>query len=319
MGPAVGEIFRTCGRLCYDGGMKSISRVWLAVCLLGLGLAVTPSWAGLMDKDVFTIKEVIDGDTVVVATDAGRQLRVRMIGIDAPELRDTTKARIDAEQGADGLAELLSMGQRARKFLTDELIVTTFPYVYLEYDVHDLDSQGNTLAYVHLCPVSVAHPAEKYMACPQCVMYRDGYYCYMLNALIAYEGYAKPAPVPPNVRFTKLISRLYDDARRKERGLWESHGGDDPRVTKVEFDPAAADQPLISHKQALAIANNYAAGKGHPIPEGWEYIGATHYEESGIWIINVDLAPNGGGTHLAIGIDDRSGDVVRFEAQEHLR
>lgn len=298
--------------------MNKIARLWLAGCLLWAAGAV-PLSAGVVDKDIFTIKEVIDGDTIIVATDTGRQLRVRMIGIDAPELRDTTKARIDAEQGKAELSELLSMGQRARNFLTDELIVTTFPYVYLEYDVHDLDSQGNTLAYVHVCPVSVAHPAEKYMACPQCVMYRDGYYCYMLNALIAYKGYAKPAPVPPNNLFTKLISRLYDDAKRNERGLWESHGGDDPRVTKVEFDPLTSDQPLISHKQALSIAYDYAAQKGHPVPEGWEYISATHYEDSRVWVVGIDLAPSGGGTHLVIGIDDRSGDVVRFEAQEHLR
>ena len=55
------------------------------------------------------------------------------------------------------------------------------------------------------------------------------------------------------------------------------------------------------------------------MPEGWEYISATHYEDSRVWVVGIDLAPSGGGTHLVIGIDDRSGDVVRFEAQEHLR
>ncbi len=290
---------------------------WLAVMLFTAGPATAKT-----DPDTYRIVEVIDGDTVVVATEQGKRLRVRMIGIDAPELRDTTKARIDARQTESDLEQLLSQGQRSRNYLVNDLQVTQFSHVYLQYDQHDLDSQGNTLAYVHICPISVAYPPGKYMQCPDCITQMKDHYCYLLNALILDAGYARVNPVPPNNRHTKFFQRLYKFAQHENRGLWETHTTSKPRVTKIKVDPVPVDvfrQPLISENQALTIARDHAKEKGHPVPDNWQYIGAIHHEAQDAWQVGIDFSPFGKGTRLEVWINDRSGDVFQFEAVEHQR
>ena len=298
----------------------------LTIAVLGLvlaGVVTVPAAEARMDPDTYKITEVIDGDTLVVATEAGKMLRVRMIGIDAPEMRDTTKARTDAAHGKEDLDELLSMGQRARKYLTDDLQVTSFPDVFLEYDRHELDSQGNTLAYVHICPISVAYPPEEYMNCPKCITQHGDEYCYMLNGLIINNGFARPRPVPPNSRYTRFFLRLHNLAKQEQRGLWEKQGVDGPQAVKVvTFDPTPGITPrqgLVSEKQALRIALSYAGEKGIVLPDRWPHIGAIHHGTDGVWQVGINFNPDVAGARAEVWIDDRSGDVVRYLSTEQLR
>lgn len=72
--------------------------------------------------------EVNDGDTITVLLE-GKRERVRLIGIDAPEL----------QQGP--------WGQRAKRHL-QELLTTSQGTAYLEFDIEKRDIYGRFLSYV---------------------------------------------------------------------------------------------------------------------------------------------------------------------------
>jgi micrococcal nuclease len=74
------------------------------------------------------VVEVNDGDTITVLWD-GRRERVRLIGIDAPEL------------------EQRPWGQKAKRYLKDLLNASQWT-VSLEFDVEKTDKYGRLLSYV---------------------------------------------------------------------------------------------------------------------------------------------------------------------------
>jgi micrococcal nuclease len=69
--------------------------------------------------------------------------------------------------------------------------------VDIELDLQRTDSQGRTLAYVYL---------------------KDGTF---VNAELLNQGYAEPETEPLNRRYKEYFDRLYDDAKRNNRGVWK--------------------------------------------------------------------------------------------------
>ncbi|QLK86249.1 thermonuclease family protein [Staphylococcus sp. 17KM0847] len=85
-------------------------------------------------EDTYTVKRVIDGDTIIVSKPGQEDERVRLIGVDTPE---TVKPNTPVQP----------YGKAASNYTKKHL---THQQVTLEYDREKTDRYGRTLAYVWL-------------------------------------------------------------------------------------------------------------------------------------------------------------------------
>ncbi len=136
------------------------------------------------------VRRVIDGDTLQLETGE----RVRLIGIDTPEMHESDKLYRDSHRTGEDIRTIQELGRRAYEF-TKKLVEGK--RVSLEFDVEKHDKYGRLLAYVYLK--------------------KDGTF---VNAQIIQEGYASLMTIPPNVKYADLFLKLYQEARKNKRGLW---------------------------------------------------------------------------------------------------
>ena len=149
---------------------------------LATSRAERASWPGPPAGAVAArVQRVTDGDTFVAIV-AGRQERVRVIGVDTPETVAPNRPVEPYGKQASAFAERYLDGATVR----------------LAGDAEPRDRYGRLLAYVWLA---------------------DGTFW---NALLAAEGYAQQLTIPPNVTYAGLFRRLVAEARREHRGLWAS-------------------------------------------------------------------------------------------------
>jgi endonuclease YncB( thermonuclease family) len=137
------------------------------------------------------VRRVIDGDTIQL--ESGE--RVRLIGIDTPEMHESDKLYRDSQRTRQDARTIQELGRRAYEF-TKKLVEGK--RVSLEFDVEKRDKYDRLLAYVYLK--------------------QDGTF---VNARIIQEGYASLMTIPPNVRYAALFLKLYQEARKNQRGLWK--------------------------------------------------------------------------------------------------
>lgn len=126
------------------------------------------------------VEKVVDGDTLDVKPAAGGDtMRIRLIGIDAPESvnPDDSKNTDDGREASAWLKGSLPKGTR----------------VWLVKDVSDTDKYGRHLRYVW-----IADPNEA-DADPS----KD-----MLNALIVASGHAVAKDFPPDTAYSQLFHSL---------------------------------------------------------------------------------------------------------------
>lgn len=142
------------------------------------------------DYSSVLVKRAVDGDTLQLA---GGQ-RVRLIGIDTPEMHDSRKLDKDARRSKQDKSVIQELGRRSFEF-TRGLVEGR--RVKLEFDVEKKDVYGRTLAYAFL---------------------EDGTF---VNAEIVRQGYASLMTYPPNVKYADLFLKLYQEARENRRGLWK--------------------------------------------------------------------------------------------------
>jgi micrococcal nuclease len=136
---------------------------------------------------------VTDGDTVRVRLGGGRVERVRLIGIDTPELHDPRRAvECFAAEASAQTQRLLPAGTAVR----------------LESDVEPRDRFGRLLAYVWRVDDEL-----------------------FVNEALVEGGWAVPYRYPPNVRYADRFSRLGSDAREAGRGLWGACDPGTPAAT----------------------------------------------------------------------------------------
>jgi micrococcal nuclease len=136
------------------------------------------------------VKRVVDGDTLILEG----QERVRLIGIDTPEMHDSDKLTRDSKRRQQNTSEIKAMGRKSYEFTKNLVEGKT---VSLEFDVERYDKYKRLLAYVYL---------------------KDGTF---VNAEIVKEGYASLMTFPPNVKYAELFLKLYRQARENKRGLWK--------------------------------------------------------------------------------------------------
>lgn len=135
------------------------------------------------------VKRVVDGDTIQLENGE----RVRLIGIDTPEMHESDKLYRDSERTKEDKSTIQKLGKLAYEF-TKNLVEGK--RVSLEFDAERYDRYKRLLAYVYL---------------------KDGTF---VNAEIVKQGYASLMTIPPNVKYADLFLKLYREAREKRRGLW---------------------------------------------------------------------------------------------------
>ena len=128
---------------------------------------------------MYRVIRAIDGDTLLVSVD-GREVSVRMIGIDAPESvhRETERNTPEGQEAARWMKEYIS-GKS----------------VSLEYDQELTDQYGRTLAYVYADDV-------------------------LLEDLLLTKGLARTLTMEPNTRYQLHFEQLEKEARESGAGFW---------------------------------------------------------------------------------------------------
>ena len=165
--------------------MLCIKNTLLLTILAVLQPAVSAQTAPAAHAGVtwYTVTRVVDGDTFWINDGSREGLKIRLIGVDAPEPRNSGK-KLKGYFGSESsvyLAQLIE-GRKVR----------------LEYDVSRYDRYGRTLAYVYLY---------------------DGTF---VNADLVKKGYATVMTMPPNVRHADEFVRLAEKARKQKKGLWKT-------------------------------------------------------------------------------------------------
>ena len=128
---------------------------------------------------------VYDGDTITVEFEFGNKARVRLIGIDAPEIASNVHGPA-SKYGPASRDHLISLIADKR--------------VELEYDVEKYDKYTRLLAYVFT--------ADRVLA----------------NTQMLKDGYALLYTVPPNVKYVEEFKSAQKKARTNNKGLWAVGG-----------------------------------------------------------------------------------------------
>lgn len=140
-----------------------------------------PKTARKAPTGTFTLVKVIDGDTFWAENENGAKVKVRLIGIDAPETRNSARKK-KGYYGPEAKICLAKMigGRR----------------LFLETDIQQLDRYGRLLAYVFV----------------------EGRL--FVNQKLVEKGCAVVATYPPNVKYAERFYQAQLSARSQKRGLW---------------------------------------------------------------------------------------------------
>jgi micrococcal nuclease len=140
--------------------------------------------------DDILVARAVDGDTLKLENGE----RIRLIGIDTPEMHESAKLYRDSKKSGQDLKTIQALGKRAYEFTRD---LVEGKRVRLEFDAEKHDKYKRLLAYVYL---------------------KDGTF---VNAEIVKQGYASLMTYPPNIRYVDTFKKLYQEARENNRGLWK--------------------------------------------------------------------------------------------------
>jgi micrococcal nuclease len=128
------------------------------------------------------VVRVVDGDTIIVRL-GGQDMRLRYIGIDAPET-------VRPDHPVEWLGPEAS--EANRRLVEGRTLI-------LEKDVSETDRFGRLLRYAWL---------------------RDGGDWLMVNHELVRLGYAQVTTFPPDVKYADLFLEAQREAREAGRGLW---------------------------------------------------------------------------------------------------
>ena len=142
------------------------------------------------DFNNILVTRVVDGDTLKL----GNGDRVRLIGIDTPEMHDSSKLYRDSQRSHVDVSQIKKLGKKAYEYTRN---LVEGKKVRLEFDLERKDKYGRLLAYVYL---------------------QDGTF---VNAEIVKQGFASLMTIPPNVKYADTFQQLYQEARENNRGLWK--------------------------------------------------------------------------------------------------
>jgi len=145
----------------------------------------------------YKLISVEDGDTIVINY-KGKNQRVQLIGIDAPENTVNPKLNLDASQKSIGISFLLEMGYLSTEHLKG--LLKKDVKVYLVGDLNKKDKYGRLSAIV------INNKGES------------------LNQQMVKDGFAlllTRFPIQENLR--KVIAKAQQTAQQQKTGLWGTH------------------------------------------------------------------------------------------------
>ena len=143
-------------------------------------------------RDQGAVTKITDGDTLRIQMNEGAEEKVRLIGIDTPEVHGQGGLReCFGKEASAELARLLPLGSKVR----------------LVIDAEPRDRYGRLLAYVYRVSDDLH-----------------------VNLEMARGGFAAPLTIPPNVAFADEFVAAAAEARDADRGLWSACGGPDKRI-----------------------------------------------------------------------------------------
>lgn len=161
---------------------------WLL--LLGMVLLAVPSFA----RDTATVVRVVDGGTLAI-TLKGRPEKVRLIGVDTPEVYESDKLHRDAARTGQDEQTIQALGKRASAFAKS--LVHPGDTVALEYGQELRDKYHRLLAFVWLA---------------------EGR---MLNEILICKGYANALTrYPFRSDYMERFRACERQAREQSKGLW---------------------------------------------------------------------------------------------------
>jgi micrococcal nuclease len=132
-------------------------------------------------SEYLQVTKVVDGDTFWADNGTSKGVKIRLIGVDAPESKKAFKKEVGY------------YGKEAKAYLVQ---LISGKSVKIICDVDSLDQYGRTLAYVYM---------------------ENGTF---INADLVKNGYAMVMTVPPNVKHADEFVKLQQEARENNRGLW---------------------------------------------------------------------------------------------------
>lgn len=129
-------------------------------------------------EKTFLVTRIIDGDTFEIET----KQKVRLIGIDTPELNTTNRKAVDcfAEEAKEKLTRLILNKQV--KFIKD---------------ISQTDRYGRLLRYAYVGDT-------------------------FINKILIQEGFAYAATFPPDVKYKSVFLVAQQQAKENDEGLWSS-------------------------------------------------------------------------------------------------
>ncbi len=157
---------------------------------------------------IYQVKRVVDGDTLLLTNGD----RVRLIGVDTPEVHDSDKLHRDAERKGRDIKTIKALGKKASAF-TRSLVDKK--EVRLEFDeanshIKHRDKHGRILAYVCL---------------------KDGTF---VNAEIVRQGYGFAYTKYP-FAYMQQFRRYEREARENEKGGVEGISSENKEVWDVRY------------------------------------------------------------------------------------
>jgi len=178
------------------------------------------------------VSRVIDGDTFEAKVN-GKTERIRMIGVDTPEVHGKVEA----------------YGKEASTFTKKQL---TGKKVFLELDVQERDKYGRLLAYVWLSqPTTLDDKSIRSQ---------------MFNARLLLNGYAEQMTVPPNVKYANKFTVYVREAREAKRGLW----GATQQQASTTANKGTTNKSTTSNQTASANKPRSVKGTGsYDCPPGY--------------------------------------------------
>ena len=165
----------------------ALGAVGLVAAVVFAVRAATEDSAGALPDDVGVVEYVVDGDTIDI-TIGGAEERVRLIGIDTPEIAhdDGSPAECFGPEAASFTSELLPVGTEIR----------------LVRDVVGRDDYDRLLAYV----------------------FRRADDLFVNEAIVA-GGYAHPLTIEPNDAYASQLVAGATSAESSGLGLWAACAG----------------------------------------------------------------------------------------------
>lgn len=133
------------------------------------------------NSSFFLVTKVVDGDTFYCIDNQNVEYKIRLIGIDTPELRNYGKKR----KGYYAV--------EAKQYLS---YLINNKIVKLEFDVDKYDQYNRMLAYVYL---------------------EDNTF---INEELVKNGFARIMTIQPNSKYSDIFYQLQIEARDKKIGIW---------------------------------------------------------------------------------------------------